>query len=71
MKKLILTAIALLAISFANAGVKPELNVIAPDDGTITAEETKHMFGAKRIKQVGFGILKDNYNAILLDSMEE
>jgi len=37
----------------------------------ITAEETKHMFGAKRIKQVGFGILKDNYNAILLDSMEE
>lgn len=36
----------------------------------ITAEATKHMFGAKRIKQVGFGILKENYNALLLDSME-
>ncbi len=36
----------------------------------ITAEATKHMFGAKRIKQVGYGILKDNYNAILLNSME-
>ena len=36
----------------------------------ITAEQTKHMFGAKRIKQVGYGILKDNYNALLLDSME-
>jgi 7-keto-8-aminopelargonate synthetase-like enzyme len=37
----------------------------------ITAEETKHMFGAKRIKQVGFAVLKDNYNALLLKSMED
>lgn len=36
----------------------------------ITADATKHMFGATRIKQVGYGILKDNYNALLLHSME-
>jgi 7-keto-8-aminopelargonate synthetase-like enzyme len=36
----------------------------------ITADVTKHMFGATRIKQLGYGILKDNYNAILLNSME-
>ncbi len=36
----------------------------------ITAEATKHMFGAKRIEQIGYAILKDNYNSLLLHSME-
>lgn len=36
----------------------------------ITAEQTKYMFGATKIKQLGYGIMKENYNALLLNNME-
>ena len=37
----------------------------------ISAKATKHMFGAKHIDQVGYIAIKDNFNAMLLESMEE
>jgi len=37
----------------------------------ITANETKHIFGATKVKQVGYALLRDNYNAQLLHSMED